>query len=167
MSLRAWLAATLLTSALAAPSLAQEIRCFTTSDPRCTDTSCGNTFYNPAVTQNFLQTQQQANPQLMAQMAGVYYAETANPQMQMVNRAYRSYEANGLWQYQDQTCSSTGCSQNQGTGQWAAYQQPDGTIFLMIHFSDLARTDNCFSQTVMFSGPNFTDTLGTTWQRTR
>lgn len=142
-------------------------RCYTTSDPRCSGDYCGNTFYNPDVSLNWQQTRASADARVMAQMAGVYYAETPNQQLQMINRAYRSYEANGLWQYQDQTCSSTGCSQNQGTGNWAAYQQGDGSVFLMIHFSDLSRSNNCFSQNVQRSRGGFTDALGQFWQQVR
>ena len=168
MSLRTVLAATLLLATAASGALAQDDpdRCYTTTDPRCAGIFCGNTFYNPSVTQNWMQTRQAADPQVMRQLSGVYYAETPNAQMQMINRAYRSYEANGLWQYQDQTCSSTGCSTNQGAGQWAGYSLPDGSIFLMIHFSDLSRSNNCFSQTVRLSPQGFTDALGANWQRT-
>ncbi|MEO8756742.1 MAG: hypothetical protein ABI398_03160 [Devosia sp.] len=142
-------------------------RCYTTTDPRCSGDFCGNTFYNPTVSQNWMQTRQAADPQVMAQLAGVYFAKTSNPQMQMTNQAYRDYEASGLWQYQDQTCSSAGCSTNQGAGQWAGYSLPDGTIFLMIHFSDLSRSNNCFSQTVQLGPHGFTDSIGGNWQRTR
>ena len=162
-------AATLALLALAGQALAddEQYRCYTTSDPRCSGDFCGNTFYNPTVSMNWQQTLQNADPRAMARLAGVYYMELPNPQMQMINRAYRDYEANGVWGYQDQTCSSTGCSQNQGAGQWAAYEQRDGSIFLMVHFSDLARTNACFSQTVQLSPRGFTDSAGGNWQRVR
>jgi hypothetical protein len=145
-------------------------RCYTTSDPRCNGDNCGNTFYNPTVSENWMQTRQNADPQVMGQMAGVYYGEFPSPDGTMYQQVYRSYEANGLWQYQDRTCPVNDlgylqCSQNQGTGEWAGYTLQDGSIFLMIHFSDLARTDNCFSQTLRLGGQGFSDTGGGNWRR--
>ena len=59
------------------------------------------------------------------------------------------------------------CSQNQGAGLWAGYQLPDGSIFLMIHFSDLARSNTCFSQTLRPRNGGFFDIAGgMNWQRT-
>lgn len=155
------------------PALAQNdelYRCYTTSDPRCSGDFCGNTFYNPTVSANWQRTLQSADPAVMRQMSGIYYGEQTAPDLGMINRVYRSYEANGLWQYQDETCGSVQgvpCSHNQGTGQWAAYQQADGSVFAMIHFSDLSRTNNCFSQTLRFSGGTMVDEYGMRWQRTR
>lgn len=147
-------------------------RCYTTTDPRGNDGASANTFYNPDATQNWQRTRQMADPQVMQQMAGLYYTEYPDPTGQMYNQTYRSYEANGLWQYQDQTCPVNNlgylqCSKNQGAGLWAAYQQQDGTIFLMVHFSDLSRSNNCFSQTVRVDRQGFTDTYGGNWRRMR
>jgi len=57
------------------------------------------------------------------------------------------------------------CSQKQGAGQWAGYQLPDGSIFLMIHFSDLARSNTCFSQTIRLGNGGFVDSGGGNWRR--
>ena len=48
-----------------------------------------------------------------------------------------------------------------------AYQLQNGSVFLMIHFSDLIRSNTCFSQTLKpFSG-GFFDVYGDmNWQRT-
>lgn len=164
--------AALMLGMVCGPALAQngeQYRCYTTSDPRCSGDYCGNTFYNPTVSLNWQNTLQAADPNVMRQMAGVYYGEQSSAQLGMINRVYRSYEANGLWQYQDETCSNGGgpCSHNQGAGQWAGYQQADGTVFLMIHFSDLARTNTCVSQTVKFRGRQMMDEYGMVWQRVR
>lgn len=154
------------------PVLAQgddQYRCYSSSDTRCNPV-CANTFYNPDASLNWQRTLQAADSRVMQQMAGVYYGEQSAPQLGMIERVYRSYEANGLWQYQDQTCGSTPgvpCSQNQGTGEWAAYPQADGSIFVMIHFSDLSRYNNCFSQIVRFTQAGFVDNSGTSWQRVR
>jgi hypothetical protein len=148
----------------------EQYRCYDSSDPRCSDASCANTFYNPSASLNWQRALQAADPNVMQQMAGVYYGEQTAPQLGMIERVYRSYEANGLWQYQDQTCGSTPgvpCSQNQGTGQWAAFAQPDGTVFAMIHFSDLSRYNNCFSQTMRFGPGGFVNNSGVSWQRVR
>ena len=162
------LAAFVLLSA-ACPALAddEQYRCYTTSDPRCSGDLCGNTFYNPTVSMNWQQTLRQAEAETMRKLAGMYYGEQTAPQLGMIERVYRSYEANGLWQYQDQTCSSTGCSQNQGAGQWAAFAQRDGSIFAMVHFSDLSRTNTCFSQTLRPQNGGFVDEYGVAWRRVR
>ena len=168
------LAAAALSLLAAFPALGQDDpdRCYTSSDPRCSGANCANTFYNPTVSANWQRTRQAAEADAMRSVAGQYYFEYADPTGQMTNQAYRTYEANGLWSYQDQTCPVNDlgylrCSQNQGAGQWAAYAQQDGTIFLMIHFSDLSRSNNCFSQTVRVSRGGFTDEYGSTWRRVR
>ena len=57
----------------AAPAVASDEpdRCYTTSDPRCSGDLCGNTFYNPSVSQNWMQTRQNADPKAMQAVAGV------------------------------------------------------------------------------------------------
>lgn len=165
-----FLAALALSCLAIVPAMAADdpSRCYTTSDPRCSGDYCGNTFYNPTVSLNWQRTQQAADPHVMQQIAGVYYGEQRDPTGQMINQIYRSYEANGLWQYRDQTCtigSQIPCSQNQGAGQWAAYAQQDGSVFLMVHFSDLSRSNSCFSQTIRANGRGFVDEYGMGWQR--
>jgi hypothetical protein len=155
---------------LATPTIAQDEpdRCYTTTDPRGDEPK--NTFYNPSATQNWMQTRANADGRVMQAMAGLYQSQFNDPSGQMAEYVRRSYEANGLWGYEDQTCtvnSPIPCSQNQGAGLWAAYQQPDGTIFLMVHFSDLARSNNCFSQTVQLQNGGFVDNLGGRWRRVR
>ena len=164
------LAAALCLALLAAPAFAQDEpdRCYTTTDPRGDDPR--NTFYNPDATQNWMQTRTNADQRIMQQVAGVYYGQFPDSSGQMVEQVYRTYEPGGFWQYQDQTCtinSSIPCSQNQGTGLWAGYQLPDGSIFLMIHFSDLSRSNNCFSQTIRLGNGGFADMGGGSWQRVR
>jgi hypothetical protein len=144
--------------------------CYTTSDPRCSGSYCGNTFYNPTVSANWQRTAQSADPQAMQQMAGVYYAEFSSSDGLYYDQMYRSYDAGGVWTYQDQTCtvgSNMPCAQGQGAGQWAAYPQADGTIFVMIHFSDLNHSNNCVSQTVRrVDAQGYSDEYGS-WRRVR
>jgi len=80
----------------------------------------------------------------MQAVAGVYYGEVSSSDGTMYEQVYRSYEANGLWQYRDQTCPTDNqgylpCSQNQGAGQWAAYNLADGSIFLMMRATGQAQ----------------------------
>jgi hypothetical protein len=105
-----------------APALAYDEpdRCYSTSPADLCNPVCANTFYNPDATQNWMQTRQLADPKVMGQLAGVYYGEFPDPSGRpMVNQAYREYDLNGGWQYQDQTCtigSPMPCSTNQGAG---------------------------------------------------
>lgn len=148
------------------PSLAQ-------NDPTaCWDRIEGqvpvNTFFNKQLSDYWRQMLQQADGQLMGQIAGVYYGERPSPDGQYINRQYRSYEANGLFQYRDQTCGNIAgipCSENQGTGEWRAVNQGNGATYLMIRFSDLIRTDACAGEQVRFGGSGFTDEGGLFWQR--
>jgi len=155
--------------ACAGPSLAQD-------DPTaCWDRVEGqdpvNTFFNKQMTNYWRQMLQQADGNLMAQMSGVYYGERTSPDGVYVNRQYRSYEPNGLFQYQDQTCSvgmqGAPCSQNQGTGEWRAANQGDGTTYVMTRFSDLIRTAACAGERIHFNGNGYVDEGGVFWTRTQ
>lgn len=170
MTFRTTLAAALALVCLAGPALAQDDpdRCYTTTDPRGDEPK--NTFYNPSATQNWMQTRANADGRVMQAMSGIYDGQFNDPSGQMVEYVRRNYEANGLWSYADRTCtinSPVPCSENNGAGLWAGYQQADGTIFLMVHFSDAARSNNCFSQTLQLQGGAFIDSLGGRWQRAR
>lgn len=79
----------------------------------------------------------------MQQVAGTWYVETAYQETGAVQRLYATYDANGLFSYQDETCSSISCSQNQGYGQWVARSQADGSVYIMLNVSDLNRTNEC------------------------
>ena len=129
-----------------------------------------NTFFNKQMSDYWRQMLQQADGQLMAQMAGVYYGERPSPDGQYINRQYRSYEANGLFQYQDQTCGNIPgipCSQNQGSGEWRAVNQGDGTTYVMTRFSDMIRTAACAGERIQFNGNGYVDEGGTSWTRTQ
>lgn len=129
-----------------------------------------NTYYNAQSTDTWRQLLQTADPQLMAQISGVYYGERRSPDGHYMNYQYRSYEASGLFQYQDQTCGNIAgipCSQNQGTGEWRAVAQQDGTIYVMARFSDLSVTSACAGGRYRQDGSALRDEFGVTWQRVR
>ncbi len=75
-------------------------------------------YYDAALTQAWMRTLQAADARLMATLAGVYYTEIPAPQLGMISCQYRSYSANGLFEYRDETCSATGCSTSQGHRRW-------------------------------------------------
>ena len=105
---------------------------------------------------------------LMGKMAGVYYGERPSPDGQYINYQYRSLEPDGLFQYQDQTCGNVAgipCSQNQGTGEWRAVTRKDGTIYMMMRFSDLIVTSACAGGRYRMDGSALVDEFGITWQR--
>jgi hypothetical protein len=129
-----------------------------------------NTFFNKPMSDYWRQMLKVADPKLMAQIAGVYYGERPSPDGVYVNRQYRSFEANGLFQYQDQTCtvgSQLPCSQNQGTGEWRAVNQTDGSTYLMARFSDLSRTAACFGDRISLQNGGIVDEGGVFWRRTQ
>jgi hypothetical protein len=161
------LAAALL-AVLASPGFAQD-------DPTaCWDRMQGgdpaNTFLNKQMSDYWRQILQAADTGLMGRIAGVYYGERPSPDGVYVNRQYRSFEASGLFQYKDQTCtvgSSLPCSQNQGTGEWRAVNQTDGSTYLMARFSDLDRSNACFGDRITLQSGGIQDEGGVFWQRTQ
>ncbi len=88
----------------------------------------------------------------MQEVAGTWYVEQVSPDGVSVQRLYVTYDANGLYSYQDQTCSAISCSQNQGYGRWAAVRQADDSIYISINFSDLNNTNACTGLAVVVQG---------------
>jgi len=96
-----------------------------------------------------------ADPAILRLLVGTWYTENKAPQLNMVQKIYSTFEANGLFQYRDQTCGSVPgvpCSQNQGTGSFRAVNNND-RIFVMTNFSDLNRWNQCVSDDVTFPDP--------------
>jgi hypothetical protein len=155
----------LLAALSAAPASAQkEPGCWVTRDG--TDV-LGNTpaYYDAALTAAWMRTLQAADARLMATLAGVYYTEIPAPQLGMVSRQFRTYSANGLFEYRDQTCSATGCSTNQGHGRWAAYGLGGNRISLMITWTDLIRVNACAGGELRHDARGLTGADGSRWQR--
>jgi hypothetical protein len=127
-----------------------------------------NTYYNAQSTDTWRQLLFNADQQLMAQVAGTYYADVPSSDGQFVSHQYRSFEPNGLFQYQDQTCGNIPgipCSQNQGTGEWRATTWSDGSIYIMARFSDLSRTSACAGARYRPGPSGLQDEFGSFWQR--
>ena len=104
----------------------------------------------------------------IAAMTGVWYAEIPAPQLGMTSYQYRQYQSNGLFQYQDQTCTNgtSSCSQNQGTGFFTAMSAQDGSLATMLIISDLQRDHECIGGYMRFLDQNtMQDGTGTIWQR--
>jgi len=160
--------AAILLAALASPAFAQD-------DPTaCWDRQEGgnpaNTFLNKQMSDFWRQMLKVADPKVMGQIAGVYYGERRSSDGLYINRQYRSFEGNGLFQYKDQTCtigSTIPCSENQGTGEWRAANQTDGSTYLMARFSDLNRTSACFGDRISLQNGGMVDEGGVFWQRTQ
>ncbi|MCC6984294.1 MAG: hypothetical protein IT535_13565 [Bauldia sp.] len=153
----------LLAVAVVAPAAAQSNACY----DRVEGGYPANTYLNAVVTDQWRASQQTADPAAMAEMSGLWYGEIHAPQLGMVDYQYRSFEPNGLFQYQSQTCSLPGipCSQNYGTGEWTAHKNRDGSFAVMFHFSDVSRTEACGGFTAMIGGAVMRAHDGTVWQR--
>ena len=93
-----------------------------------------------------------SDAQMMQRLVGVWQTEQFNAPMGLMMRTQFQFDANGLFQYQDQNCPTNGlpCSQNGGPGEFRASRQSSGTTFIMVRFSDLSRTNQCFSLEVNF-----------------
>ena len=92
------------------------------------------------------------DPQMMQRLVGVWQTEQFNAPLRIMQRTLHQFDANGLFQYQDQTCPTDGlpCSQNGGPGEFRASRQASGTTFIMMRFSDLSRVNQCASLEVNF-----------------
>jgi hypothetical protein len=86
---------------------------------------------------------QNSDQAAMQQVAGTWYIENVSQELGAVQQMQQTYDANGLFSYQDETCVNGSCSQNQGHGMWVAKTETDGSIYVMINVSDLNRTNEC------------------------
>ena len=71
-------------------------------------------------TQAWRQMVQAADRQAMQAMQGVWYGEIWSHATNQVDYRYQSFSADGQFQYQSKTCSSTMCSDYSGHGLFAA-----------------------------------------------
>lgn len=156
MSMRPIVFASVLT-VLAGPALAQ--------NDVCVDPQSG--MVDQTTTDGWRRFQASADPQVMQQMAGVWYGEIRSPSTGQIDYHYNSFEPNGLFQYQSKVCSSDGlCSDYQGHGFWATQQGPDQNYATMTIVSDLSRTNLCGISYMRSAGPNaLQDSNGITWTR--
>jgi hypothetical protein len=123
-----------------------------------------NTFLNMAMTDRYRAAQIAQDPQVMAAFAGVWGGQSQA--MGMVDTTYYSFEPNGLFQYQSQTCTpGLSCSQNYGTGEWTAHAMNDGSIEVMFAWSDLVRTQACSAMVGFVQGAVFQTGTGFALQR--
>ncbi|HHY49696.1 MAG TPA: hypothetical protein GYA10_08120 [Alphaproteobacteria bacterium] len=143
----------------AAPALAQNDFCYVPGRSGVVDVEATNTWRQLVARQD---------PQLIAALAGVWYGEIAAPQLGMTSYQYRQFDANGLFQYQDKTCTdgSPLCSSNQGAGFFTAAANGDGSILLFLIVSDLNRDHECAGSYARFVDANtMQDAGGTLWRR--
>ena len=114
------------------------------------------------------QLQATADGAAMQRMAGVWARQELSPQRDAIQYVWYSFESGGAFQYRDQTCGAAGgpCSQNGGPGMFRAVFQQDGSIFLMVRFSDLSRQNQCHSMQVRFpDAQTMQEARGGVWQR--
>lgn len=118
-----------------------------------------NTFLNMVMTDRYRAAQIAQDPQVMAAFAGVWGGQSQA--MGMVDTTYYSFEPNGLFQYQSQTCTpGVSCSDNYGTGEWVARGLGNGQIEVMFAWSDLVRTQACAAMVGVVQGNLFQTSTG-------
>lgn len=122
---------------------------------------------NPQQTQTFTQLMQANDTQGAQMMSGVWYTEIPAPQLNMISYQYQSFYPTGNWEYRDKTCTSgtSFCSENQGHGQFAAVRQNDGSLYVMINFSDMQRNSTCIGFFARIQGNGFQTSEGAQFQR--
>ncbi len=121
-------------------------------------------------TQTLQRMLQQPNPQVMQAMTGTWYTVTQSPNTNQVAYSYVTYEANGLWSYQNRVCGGmTGyCGDYQGTGMFAGVPIAGGQISLIVMYSDTQVSNACIGSVVQPMGDGtLRDSNGQTWQRVR
>jgi hypothetical protein len=161
-------AAVLLLAALALlPSTAsaqQRIQCYDRVEGNGGGDVNANTYLNMVMTDRYRAAQIAQDPQVMAGFAGVWGGQSQA--MGMVDTTYYSFEPNGLFQYQSQTCTpGVSCSQNYGTGEWTAHGMGDGTIEVLFAWSDMVRTQACSAMVGVVQGTVFQTNTGFALQR--
>lgn len=148
--------------AVTAPALAQP------NEAYCNRRSGNQVMMDQNATNTFHEMVARQDNNAIAAMSGVWYAEIPAPQLGMTSYQYRQYQGNGLFQYQDQTCTNgtQSCSQNQGTGFFTAMTAQDGSIATFLIVSDLQRDHECTGGYMRFIDQNrMQDGGGTIWQR--
>lgn len=95
------------------------------------------------------------DPRVAQLMAGTWYAETRSPATGQVNYGYQTFQRNGLWQYHNRVCGGMlpACSDYEGHGLFAGVVQGDGSINVMIAYSDLRVTNGCTATVLRAVGP--------------
>ena len=89
------------------------------------------------------------DPRALQALAGTWLTETAANGSQL--QTYETFDGNGLYRYRQNVCSG-GCNQYEGTGEFRAAFQGDGSIFLMLNYSDLQRSHQCVSNQLRLQG---------------
>jgi hypothetical protein len=146
-------------AAAATPALAQNDFCYAPGGRQIVDEQATNAWRDMLGRQD---------NRIIQAMTGVWYAEIPAPQLGMTSYQYRQFDANGLFQYQDKTCTngSDFCSQNQGTGFYTATGAADGSILTFIIVSDLQRDHECSGGYARFiDDMTMQDGGGTVWRR--
>lgn len=93
------------------------------------------------------------DPRVTQLMTGTWYSETRSPATGQVSYSYQSFERNGLWGYRNRVCGGPLCSNYEGTGLYAGIVQGDGSINLLIAFSDQRVTNGCTASVVRLVAP--------------
>ena len=109
-----------------------------------------------------------ADPQMMQRLVGVWQTEVFLQATNTTMRTWYKFDANGLFEYQQQLCQTNGlpCTQNGGPGEFRASRQASGTTFFMIRYSDLSRVNQCLGVEVNFQDDNsMMGRDGAVWRR--
>lgn len=145
-------------------SAQQRIQCYDRVEGNGGGDVNANTYLNMVMTDRYRAAQGAQDPQVMAAFAGVWGGQSQA--MGMVDTTYYSFEPNGLFQYQSETCTpGVSCSQNYGTGEWVARAVGDGTIEVMFAWSDMVRTQACSAMVGVVQGNLFQVNTGFVMQR--
>jgi hypothetical protein len=140
----------------------QQAQCYLPGPPQ----GAGQTkaYLDMGMTQTFRIDASHQDNEVMAAFTGVYYGEAMSPEGNAVTRVYYSFEPNGLFQYQSQTCGAYQCSDGYGAGQWVGLRADNGMIRVIFNWSDLNIESTCAGATGVLQGNVFQKTDGTIWQ---
>jgi hypothetical protein len=99
---------------------------------------------------------QRTDQDAIRRIAGVWYTEIPNAQLNMVAYEYLSYQPNQIFDAQIKTCDgiTNYCGHSYGTGMYAAETQADGTLFVTTNYSDNNRRNACSGGYLRFVDPN-------------
>jgi hypothetical protein len=101
---------------------------------------------------------------LKSLLVGKWYGEGYNAQMGTKHQVYYNFLSTGVFEYQEQACSSITCTPNYAHGVWSGSRQSN-SFYVQIKYNDMRRTNACYGWGLRFINSNTYVTGSTTFRR--
>ena len=117
--------------------------------PAIAQVRCGG----PQSNAQFQRMLARTDPRVTQLLTGTWYSETRSPATGQISYSYQTYERNGLWGYRNRVCGGPLCSNYEGTGLYTGFVQGDGSLNVMIAYSDQRVSNGCTASVVRLVAP--------------